>query len=210
MPLVIADRVRQTTTTTGTGTLTLSGTVTGYQSFSEIGNGNTTYYAIADNATGDWEVGVGTYTLSGTTLSRDVVLDSSNSGSLVSFSAGSKDVICTQPALRAVYLDANGNLFTANGKIGPNATQQHTMPAVTSDTYALLVASQTLTNKTISADSNTLSGIAASSFVLSNASGNIDGAAAQKAIPTGDVVGTSDTQTLTNKTLTDRDWETPA
>lgn len=61
---------------------------------------------------------------------------------------------------------------------------------------------QTLTNKTISADNNTLSGIAASSFVLSNASGNIDGAAAQKAIPSGDVVGTSDTQTLTNKTLT--------
>lgn len=60
---------------------------------------------------------------------------------------------------------------------------------------------QTLTNKTISADSNTLSGIAASSFVLSNASGNIDGAAAQKVVPAGVVVGATDTQTLTNKTL---------
>ena len=62
---------------------------------------------------------------------------------------------------------------------------------------------QTLTNKTISADSNTLSGIAASSFVLSNSSGNIDGSAAQKAIPSGDVVGTTDSQTLSGKTLTD-------
>jgi hypothetical protein len=61
---------------------------------------------------------------------------------------------------------------------------------------------QTLTGKTISADSNTLSGIAASSFVVSNGSGNIDGSAAQKVIPSGVVVGTTDTQTLTNKTLT--------
>lgn len=68
---------------------------------------------------------------------------------------------------------------------------------------------QTLTNKTISADSNTLSGIAASSFVVSDASGNIDGAASQKAIPSGDVVGTSDSQTLTNKTLTSPVLTTP-
>jgi len=101
MALVLADRVKETTTTTGTGTVTLLGAVSGYQSFAAIGNANTTYYAIVGPTT-EWEVGIGTYTSSGTTLSRDTVLASSNSGSLVSFSAGTKDVFCDYPAKRAV------------------------------------------------------------------------------------------------------------
>jgi hypothetical protein len=108
MALVLADRVRETTSTTGTGTLTLTGPFSGFRAFSAIGDGNTTYYAIADANTGEWEVGVGTYSTSGNTLSRDTVLDSSNTGSLVVFAAGAKDVICTQPAERAVYLEAAG------------------------------------------------------------------------------------------------------
>lgn len=99
MALVVKDRVQETSTTTGTGTITLGGAVTGFQSFSVIGNGNTTYYTIA--AGSEWEVGIGTYTLSGTTLSRDVVLDSSSSGSKVSFSAGTKNVYVSYPAGRA-------------------------------------------------------------------------------------------------------------
>jgi len=85
-----------------------------------------------------------------------------------------------------------------------NVTGTATLPAAATIGGVQAVsttATQTLTNKTISADNNTLSGIAASSFVLSNASGNIDGSAAQKAIPSGIVVGTTDTQTLTNKTI---------
>jgi hypothetical protein len=109
MALVVKDRVRETTTTTGTGTITLGGAATGFQSFSVIGDSNTTFYTIQLSNTNEWEVGIGTYTLSGTTLSRDTILESSNGGSAVNFSAGSKDVFVTYPAEKAIYL---GNLPT--------------------------------------------------------------------------------------------------
>jgi hypothetical protein len=109
MALVVKDRVRETTTTTGTGTITLGGAATGFQSFSVIGDSNTTFYTIQLSNTNEWEVGIGTYTSSGTTLSRDTILESSNSGSAVNFSAGTKDVFVTYPAEKAIYL---GNLPT--------------------------------------------------------------------------------------------------
>jgi hypothetical protein len=76
MALVIKDRVKETTTTTGTGTLTLAGAVTGFDSFADVGDGNTTYYSCTDGT--NFEVGIGTYTLSGTTLSRDTIFESSS------------------------------------------------------------------------------------------------------------------------------------
>lgn len=102
MALVVRDRVKSSTTTTGTGTITLGAAAAGFQNFSVIGDGNTTYYTITDTSNGTWEVGIGTYTASGTTLSRDTVLESSNAGALVSFAAGAKDVFVTYPAERAV------------------------------------------------------------------------------------------------------------
>lgn len=105
MALVLKDRVKETTTTTSTGTYTLAGAVTGYQSFSAVGDGNTTYYTVTDGT--NWEVGIGTYTASGTTLSRDTILASSNSGNAVSWGAGSKDVFLTYPAERSVYVDGS-------------------------------------------------------------------------------------------------------
>jgi len=99
MALVVKDRVKETTTTTGTGTITLAGAETGFQSFSVVGDGNTTYYAIESGS--DWEVGVGTYTASGTTLSRDTILESSNAGSAISLS-GTSTVFVTYPAERSV------------------------------------------------------------------------------------------------------------
>jgi hypothetical protein len=99
MALVLRDRVKETTSTTGTGTLTLTGASDGFQSFSVIGDGNTTYYAIISG--NDWEVGIGTYTASGTTLSRDTVLESSNSGSAVNLTAAA-EVFVTYPAEKSV------------------------------------------------------------------------------------------------------------
>jgi len=106
MPLVLADRVKETTTTTGTGTITLAGAATGFQSFSAVGNGNTTYYAIVGQGSSEWEIGVGTYTASGTTLSRDTVLSSSaGAPTKTNFSSGTKDVFVTYPADRSVFSD---------------------------------------------------------------------------------------------------------
>lgn len=114
MAFVVKDRVKETTTTTGTGAVTLAGAATGFQSFSAIGNGNTTYYCIAAQTGGDWEVGIGTYTASGTTLSRDSVISSSNGGALVPFTSGTKDVFVTYPA--------ETSTFSAGGAVTENAT----------------------------------------------------------------------------------------
>lgn len=105
MALIVKDRVKETTETTGTGTLTLAGAQSGFQSFAVIGNGNTTYYAVVDTTNNEWEVGLGTYTASGTTLSRDTILESSNSGSAVNFQSGTKFVFCTQPAEKTAFSD---------------------------------------------------------------------------------------------------------
>jgi len=109
MALVVKDRVQETTTTTGTGTVTLAGAVTGFQSFSVIGDGNTCYYAITSG--NDFEVGLGTYTASGTTLSRDTVLESSNSGSKITL-AGTSNVFVTYPAEKSGHKDSTNTIYS--------------------------------------------------------------------------------------------------
>lgn len=110
MALVIKDRVKQTTTTTGTGTLTLNGSVAGFQSFAAaLSDGDTTYYAILEPSTNEWEVGLGTWTEGSSLLARTTVLASSNSGSAVSLTAQS-EVFITQPAGKAAFFNADGDL----------------------------------------------------------------------------------------------------
>jgi len=131
MAFVIADRVKDTTTTTGTGTITLSGTAPlGYRTFgAAIGNSNTTYYTIT--AGSEWEVGIGTYTAAGTTLSRDTVLASSAGGTTkVTFSAGTKDVFVTYPAGRAVFLSTDGSITIGSSLLTLSTTGAVTSPNI--------------------------------------------------------------------------------
>lgn len=141
-PPVFADRVKETTTTTGTGTLTLAGTSTGFQAFSKVGNGAQVFYVIDDGGA-NWEVGLGTYTLSGTTLSRDTVLDSSNSGALVSFGAGTKTVRLDAPAYAFANPDVlnNQKVFNVKAYGAKGDVQQITNGSITVSTAVLTSSS---------------------------------------------------------------------
>jgi hypothetical protein len=129
MALVVKDRIQETTTTEGTGTLTLSGAVTGFQTFSSaIGNSNTTYYAISSNGS-EFEVGIGT--VGAGTLARTTILASSNGGSVVTLSAGTKNVFCTYPAGKSLYLDASGNAIALGTLASATLTNATGLPIST-------------------------------------------------------------------------------
>jgi len=162
MALVVKDRVRETSTTTGTGTLTLAGALTGFQTFSSaIGNTNTTYYTITNGA--EWETGIGT--VGAGTLARTTILASSNAGSAVTFSAGTKDVFVTYPAGYAVPASNNpgtsGYVLTSNGTgVAPTwqaapASGATITPTTTNATYYVIGTASTSGTNTIDYISNT-------------------------------------------------------
>jgi len=139
MAIVLKDRVKQTAAAPGTGTITLGATTAGFQAFSAIGNGNVTYFAIVDPVSGAWEVNYGTYTSSGTTLSRNATpLSSSSAGALVNF-VNSVDVFCTYPSEKAIYEETTGNVLIDGGPItviGTGVTTYTTFGAALAEMYA--------------------------------------------------------------------------
>jgi len=140
MALVINDRVKETSTSTGNSQTTwvLDGAVTGFETFNAgIATTNTTYYAIFLQGSNEWEVGLGTLSTS-TNLQRTTIITSSNSDNVVDFSAGTKDVFCTLPASKAVYLDADGDPVGVSGG-------QITDETKTFSNYSNITASRTLT-----------------------------------------------------------------
>jgi len=120
MALILKDRVKESSSSSGTGSITLGGAFPGYQTFNAaIATGSTVYYTIHNLTAGsdtEWEVGVGTFT-SPATLARNTVFSSSNSGSLVPFTAGASglEVFVTQPAEQALYTNQATNKVEAFG-----------------------------------------------------------------------------------------------
>lgn len=113
MPLKLANRVKETSSTSGSGVITFGGASSSYQSFSSfLSSGDTTYYTIVN--TSNWEVGIGTY--GSNTLSRDIILSSSNSNQVLDLS-GSSSVFIAYPSEKSVYKDANDQVVVGSSGI---------------------------------------------------------------------------------------------
>ena len=183
MALILADRVKETSTTTGNGVFTLAGATTGFQSFAIVGNGNTTFYCIAGQGTNEWEVGIGTYASAGTTLTRTTVLSNSSATepSALSFAAGTKDVFVTYPSEKSVNLDASGNataLGTPVAFTGTNITG-----TATSFTASNVTTNANLTNEATSSGSNAVT-LTNSAVIGKVITGYVSGAGAVAATDT--------------------------
>mgnify|MGYP001267130892 CR=1 FL=1 len=197
MALVIKDRVKETTTTTGTGTYTLAGAVSGFETFTaNLSNSDTTYYVCTDNT--DFEVGLGTFTSSGTTLARTTILASSNSNNEVNWSSGTRTIFMTYPADKAVFKDASNNI---NGTFVGNITGDVTGNA---DTATTLETARTINgtsfnggaNITVTAAAGTLTGSTLNSGVTASSLTSLGTLASNLNLGGQDIVTTTSNQDI--------------
>jgi hypothetical protein len=157
MALVVFDRVKESSNTVGTGTVVLAGAQAGYQSFAVVGNNNTTYYTIAGQTTSDWEVGIGTYYTSNTSLARTTVLASSNANAAVSLLPGTKDVFITYTAEKSVYANNSPDsnyILTGNGTGVPPTWQALNAALATGNSSIVLNNTNITSNATVAAGQN--------------------------------------------------------
>lgn len=199
MALVLADRIRETTSTTGTSAFVLVGAVAGFRTFSSVmSNSDITYYAAVTTSGSAWEVGIGTYVSGTNTLNRTTILSSSNSGSAVSFGAGTKYVFITQPTERAVYVSGT-DVAAANGATVPNSLLANSAITINGSSVSL-GGSVTVT--------------AAAPYALTIGTGlsgtSYNGSAPVTITIDSTVATLTGIQTLTNKTLTSPTLTTPA
>jgi len=175
MAFVLSDRIKETTTTTSTGTYTLGGAVSGFETFTaNLSNGDTTYYCCTDGT--DFEVGLGTFASSGTTLARTTIISSSNSNNAVNWSSGSRDIFCTLPGSKAVFKDGSDNIngtFVGNitGNVTGNASG--TAATVTGAAQSNITSVGTLTGLTTSGTIN-LSQTSGTAITTSGSLSNAD------------------------------------
>ena len=175
MAFVLSDRIKETTTTTSTGTYTLGGAVSGFETFTaNLSNGDTTYYCCTDGT--DFEVGLGTFASSGTTLARTTIISSSNSNNAVNWSSGSRDIFCTLPGSKAAFKDGSDNINgTFVGNITGNVTgnTSGTAATVTGAAQSNITSVGTLTGLTTSGAIN-LSQTSGTAITTSGALSNAD------------------------------------
>jgi hypothetical protein len=153
MAHITADRVLDTSTTTGTSPLVMSGTApTGYRPFSAVmSTSDTCFYGAQHETADEWETGFGTYS-STNTLTRTAIISSSNGGSAVSFSAGTKDVWIDFPASKVFQQDNLGRLTLPAG-----FNEKKTAPSISSNTLTLDCSLGNVFSVSLNANINTLS-----------------------------------------------------